>query len=142
LFEGQEAAIGVKDQALVRVLPTLSADQRHITVQMDLDLKNLQTEPPLDEIKLAVTAKVPDQRTVAIVAGTRLADVRTETSSPLARVPYVNRLVRTVGYSREAVKVIVLLTPRIVREEESAEVRPLRGRIQAQDDGKFPLIVR
>jgi hypothetical protein len=110
---------------------------------MDLHLNNLELEQPIDDIKLAVVAKVPDQRTVAIVAGTRLAEVvRAETPTPWSRIPYVNRLVRNVGYSRDTMKVVVLLTPRVVREEEAAEVRPLRTPLEAKDNGKFPLIKR
>jgi hypothetical protein len=135
MFDGQEAKIGGGFEA--RLLPAISLDQRHVTLQAEIS----QTNPSYPEIKLAVVAKVPDQRTVAIVAGTMMTEVRTETASPLlSRIPYVNRLARNVGWSRDSVRVIVLLTPRIIREEESADVQPLRTRFQAEDNGKFPLI--
>ena len=136
MFDGQEATVGAGFEA--RLLPTISADRRHVTVQAEIN----QTTPASGEIKLAVVAKVPDQRTVAIVAGTMMAEVRTETASPLlSRIPYVNRLARNVGYSRDSVRMIVLLTPRIIREEETADVQPLRTKFQAEDNGKFPLIL-
>jgi hypothetical protein len=118
-----------------RFLPTISKDRRHVCVQAEI------SQP---EFILAVLAKVPKQRTVAVVAGTAFAEVRTETTrSPLSRIPYVNRLVRSGGCSRDSVKLIVLLTPRIVGAEETvetAEVQPLRIRFQAEDNGKFPLV--
>lgn len=136
MFDGQEAKVGGDFHA--RFLPTISTDRRHVTLQAEIS----QKQPSSTEIKLAIVAKVPDQRTVAILAGTVMAEVlRTETTSPLSRVPYVNRLVRNVGYSRESARLIVLLTPRIIREEEMVEVVPLRTKMQAEDNGKFPVII-
>jgi type II secretory pathway component GspD/PulD (secretin) len=154
--DGKPAMVSKNEKGFLgtqaRFLPTISADRRHVTLQAEINEKSRREpaatadgkmQPAFNELKLAVVAKVPDQRTVAILAGTMIADVlRSETSSPLlSRIPYVSRLVRTAGYSRESVKLIVLLTPRIIREEEMAEVGPLRAKIQAHDNGKFPLIV-
>ena len=137
--EGKPAMTSKNDKVFLgtqaRFLPTISKDGQHVTVQAEI------SQP---EFKLAVVAKVPKQRTVAIVAGTAVVEERTETTSPLlGRIPYVSRLVRNVGWSRDSVKLIVLLTPRIVGAEEraeTAEVQPLRGGFQAADNGKFPLI--
>jgi type II secretory pathway component GspD/PulD (secretin) len=151
--DGKPAMITKKELVYLgpkaRFLPTISKDQRLVTLQVEISCKSRANEevktpnqqPSFDEFKLAVVAKVPDRRTVAILAGTTTAEVRTETASPLSRIPYVSRLVRNVGYSRESMKLIVLLTPRIVREEEIAEVQPLRTKMQAEDNGKFPLIL-
>lgn len=146
LFDGQDATVSGGVQA--RLLPTISADRRHVTVQAELSQKNQSDvdgkiqpyDPTLNDFKLAVVAKVPDQRTVAILAGTVTTEVRTE-YSPVSRIPYVNRLFRNVGWSRDSVRLIVLMTPRIIREEEMTEVQPLRTKIQAEDNGKFPLIL-
>ncbi len=136
--EGKPAMTSKNDKVFLgtqaRILPTISVDRRHVSVQAEI------SQP---EFKLAVVAKVPKQQTVAIVAGTAFAEVITETPSSLSRIPYVNRLVRTVGWSRDSVKLIVLLTPRIVGTEETVEtveVQPLRIGFQAEDNSKFPLI--
>jgi type II secretory pathway component GspD/PulD (secretin) len=145
LFDGQVATAGWGIQA--RLLPAISADRRYVTVQTEISRVNQRDAdilpPGINKLKLAVAAKVPDQRTVAILAGTALAEIRVETPSLLSSVPYVSRLVHNVGISREPVMTIVLLTPRIVREEDAgdvSEVRPLRNGIQAEENGRFPLI--
>jgi type II secretory pathway component GspD/PulD (secretin) len=125
-----------------RFLPAISTDRRSVTLQAEISQTgHREFDSKAPEFKLAIVAKVPDGRTVAILAGSMLAEVRTESASPLSRIPYVNRLVRNVGYSRETVKVIVLLTPRIIREEEPVDVQPLRTKMQPEDNGKFPLIL-
>lgn len=99
-------------------------------------------KPTFHEIKLAVAAKIPDQRTIAIHAGKVLTEVRTESSVPiLSRVPYVNRLFRNQAFGREAASLIILLTPRIITEPETAHVERLRGGIQFEDNGQFPIIM-
>jgi hypothetical protein len=99
-------------------------------------------KPTFNEIKLAVAAKVPDQRTIAIHAGKVLTEVRTESSTPiLSRVPYVNRLFRNQAFGRETTSLIILLTPRIITEPETVHIERLRGGIHAEDNGQFPIIM-
>jgi type II secretory pathway component GspD/PulD (secretin) len=66
-------------------------------------------------------------------AGKRLVETRTEFGPPpvLNRIPYVNRLFRTVGYGREAMNVIVLVTPRVIVQTE-AEVGITQPRLEHQ----------
>jgi hypothetical protein len=137
-----------------RYLATIATDRRHVTLQAEVSMKSLAEPVPtgavaqpasFNDIKVAVTAKVPDERTVAIMAGTILLEEIREEYSPLGRtlgrIPYLSRLCRTVGYSRESARQIVLVTPRIVREQETVDVQPLRTKIEPENDGKFPLIL-
>jgi hypothetical protein len=139
LYEGQVARdFGVGLQA--SCLPTISADRRHITVQTEIWLA--KEKPSLNEQALAFAAKVPDRTTVAILAEKIVSEERRVEVTPMSRIPYVGRMFRNVGYGRDTMAKIVLLTPRIIREQEAevVEVQPLRSGIQPQKDGKFPLI--
>jgi type II secretory pathway component GspD/PulD (secretin) len=102
-------------------------------------------KPTFTELKVAVAAKIPDQRTIALRSGTILQEKRTESAVPvLSRVPYVNRMFRTTAYGRDAATVVFLVTPRILAESELETVRVerLRNGIQAEDDGLFPILPR
>lgn len=141
-LDGQEAAI-VAGAVQARFLPRISGDGRCVTLRAEIGCKDWPiAEPtsPCTGFSLAVHAKVPDQRTIAVTAKTVTNDVLEEFSPHpfLARIPCVNRLVRTVGYSRETVKIIVLLTPRVVHDGEVAEVEPLRGGIRGDENRRFP----
>jgi hypothetical protein len=158
--------VGVKS----RFLPTISSDRKHVTLQAEIVVKNLLSEPavmtmalpvgfdasgqPKDfvkatvqkpsftEVKVALKAKIPDQRTLAIVAGKVLVDQR-NVSGPqfLSKIPYISRLYRNQAFSRDVTTVVFALSPRIVAEPETVQVERLRGGIQASDDGLFPLIL-
>jgi hypothetical protein len=151
VYDGQEYKTGgVLSAPSCRIQPTISKDRQHVTLQAVIENKcEKENEKPAEgpvicdfDFKLAVTAKVPDQRTVAFLAGTTSIDVKTEESPAiLSRIPYANRLVRNVGYSKQSMRVIVLLSPRILREEEVLEVRPFNGTFQPPADGKFPLML-
>src|SRR5262249_23557251 len=124
-------------------LPTISADRKYITVQTEILLRNevgpialepvsmpgplaedgkpngkkavqvSMQKPAFAEIKLAVAAKVPDQRTIAFHMGKIVTEVRTE-PPVLSKIPYVNRLFRNQANGREATSLVILLTPRII----------------------------
>ena len=56
---------------------------------------------------------------LALPVGAALRETRQEFAVPiLSRIPYVNRLFKTVGYGRETEKVFLLLTPRVIVEED------------------------
>ncbi len=134
IFDGQEATAAGTIEAKLR--PTISADGRYVTLQARVSCRQgSEFAQTGNNFSLAVSAKVPDRHTIAITAGTKTIESRVESppSSAVARIPYVNRLFRSVGYNRETVKVVVLLTPLIVRDEEAADVRPLVGELRTND---------
>src|SRR5262249_22724424 len=125
--------------------PVVSADGR--SVQMELQAKHtkLDRTTPTVPVKIMVpqgpdtepftvvlqrprvttgererSSKPADGRPAMFHAGRRLVEVRTEYGPPsaLSRIPYVNRLFRNVGYGREAMNVIVLVTPRVIVQPE------------------------
>ena len=52
----------------------------------------------------------------------RLAEGRSEFGVPLlSKVPYINRLFRNVGIGRETESLMMMVTPRIIIQEEEEE---------------------
>jgi hypothetical protein len=67
---------------------------------------------PEREVNFDRTLSIPQGQTAYILAGTRLVTGRNEYGPPvLSKIPYVNRLVKNVGYGRQMEHVAVLLTP-------------------------------
>ena len=124
--------------------PIVSADRRCVQVDLALDKTDVATpivqkpiaipcmgdeeKAPLQQIvqcatinKQGVQARVtiPDGSTALIGGWKETSAVRSECrSSILSRIPYLNRLFKTVGYGQEERQVFVLVTARIVMQEE------------------------
>jgi general secretion pathway protein D len=68
------------------------------------------------------TVSVPDGGTVLLGGIKRLREGRNERGIPiLAKVPYVSRLFRNVGIGRDAQSLMMMVTPRIIIQEEEEE---------------------
>ena len=62
---------------------------------------------------------VPDGGTVLMGGVKRMREGRTEQGVPfLSNVPYVNRLFKNVGIGRETESLMMMVTPRIIIQEE------------------------
>jgi type II secretory pathway component GspD/PulD (secretin) len=82
-------------------------------------------QPRVHKLSVEKTFAVPDGRTMVVDGGTRTRELRTEYGPPiLSKIPYVSRLFRNVGYSRETERVLVLVTPRIISGEEEEQKKP------------------
>ena len=70
------------------------------------------------------TVSVPDGGTILLGGIKRLSEGRNEQGVPvLSKVPYINRLFRNVGIGRETTSLMMMVTPRIIiQEEEEANV--------------------
>jgi type II secretory pathway component GspD/PulD (secretin) len=103
----------------VKVMVPQSTDTEPLTVVLQ--------RPRVTTVELERSFKIADGQTAMFHAGKRLVETRTEYGPPpaLSRIPYVNRLFRNVGYGREAMSVIVLVTPRVIIQPE-AEVSQRR----------------
>ena len=67
---------------------------------------------------------IPDGGTVLLSCGKKVSQARTECCPPcLSEIPYLNRLFRSVGYCQETEHVFVLVTPRIIVQEEEEAAR-------------------
>ena len=62
---------------------------------------------------------VPDGGTVLLGGVKRLSEGRNEFGVPLlSKIPYVNRLFRNIGIGRETQSLMMMVTPRIIIQEE------------------------
>lgn len=75
--------------------------------------------PTLAIVSVTTTVSVPDGGTVLLGGVKRLAEGRNEFGVPLlSKLPYVNRLFRNVGIGRETQSLMMMVTPRIIIQEE------------------------
>ncbi len=64
------------------------------------------------------TLVIADGQSVILYAGAAEHDVRREFRPPvISKIPYVNRLYKNVGYGKETDHLLVVLTPRIIKED-------------------------
>jgi general secretion pathway protein D len=75
--------------------------------------------PSFSFITVTTTVSVPDGGTVLLGGIKRLSEGRSEFGVPiLSKVPYVNRLFKNVGIGRETQSLLMMVTPRIIIQEE------------------------
>jgi type II secretory pathway component GspD/PulD (secretin) len=84
-------------------------------------------QPSFSTIDVNTTVNIPDGGTVLLGGLKRLSEGRNEYGPPiLSKLPYINRLFKNVGYGREAESLMMMVTPRIIinEEEELRQVGP------------------
>jgi hypothetical protein len=124
MLDGQQAQIAVGGQensepSLRCVLrPSVSADRRFVRLKIEYR----QMAPGSAPLALKHESTIADGRTMVVPLGKVLAERREEEVNVLSKVPYVNRLVRNVGCAREARDVFLLVTPRVIVNEEEEQV--------------------
>ncbi|MCE9546448.1 MAG: hypothetical protein K8T25_13155 [Planctomycetia bacterium] len=103
-----------------------SADQGDTTSSSD----NTQTTTNGTTVQLptfifttvTTTVSVPDGGTVLLGGVKRLKEGRNEFGVPiLSKIPYIDRLFKNVGIGREAQSLMLMVTPRIIIQEEEEE---------------------
>ena len=78
--------------------------------------------PTYSYISVTTTVSVPDGGTVLLGGIKRLSEGRNEFGVPmLNKLPYVNRLFKNVGIGRETQSLMMMVTPRIIIQEEEEE---------------------
>ena len=76
-------------------------------------------QPNFNTISINTTVNVPDGGTVLMGGFKRLSEGRNEFGPPiLSKIPYINRLFKNVGYGRETESLLMMVTPRIIINEE------------------------
>lgn len=87
-------------------------------------------QPVFQTVGVQTTVVVPDGGTVLLGGLKRLSEGRNEFGPPiLSKIPYINRLFKNVGYGREAESILMMVTPRIIiNEEEEIEQTGVRSR--------------
>lgn len=78
--------------------------------------------PAFQFVAVVTTVSVPDGGTVLLGGIKRLSEGRNEVGVPLlSKIPYINRLFRNVGIGRETDSLMMMVTPRIIIQEEEEE---------------------
>lgn len=78
--------------------------------------------PTFSFVTVTTTVSVPDGGTVLLGGIKRLSEGRNEFGVPiLNKIPYVNRLFQNVGIGRETQSLMMMVTPRIIIQEEEEE---------------------
>ena len=78
--------------------------------------------PVLASLSVSTTVSVPDGGTILLGGIKRLSEARQETGTPiLNKIPYINRLFMNTAIGRDTSSVMMMVTPRIVIQEEEEE---------------------
>ena len=78
--------------------------------------------PTFSFVTVTTTVSVPDGGTVLLGGIKRLSEGRTEYGVPiLDEIPYLNRLFKNVGIGRETSSLMMMVTPRIIIQEEEED---------------------
>ena len=78
--------------------------------------------PTFSFVTVTTTVSVPDGGTVLLGGIKRLSEGRNEFGVPiLNKMPYINRLFKNVGIGRETQSLMMMVTPRIIIQEEEEE---------------------
>jgi general secretion pathway protein D len=78
--------------------------------------------PAFQFVTVVTTVSVPDGGTVLLGGIKRLSEGRNEFGVPLlSKVPYINRLFRNIGIGRDTDSLMMMVTPRIIIQEEEEE---------------------
>jgi general secretion pathway protein D len=78
--------------------------------------------PSFSFVSVTTTVSVPDGGTVLLGGIKRLSEGRNEFGVPiLSKLPYVSRLFKNVGIGRETQSLMMMVTPRIIIQEEEEE---------------------
>ncbi len=75
--------------------------------------------PTFTYTTVSTTVSVPDGGTVLLGGIKRLSEGRNERGVPmLSKIPYLNRLFKNVGIGRDTQSLMMMVTPRIIIQEE------------------------
>jgi type II secretory pathway component GspD/PulD (secretin) len=84
-------------------------------------------QPAFSNVAVNTTVNVPDGGTVLLGGLKRMSEGRNEFGPPvLSKIPYIDRLFKNVGYGRETESLMMMVTPRIIINEEE-ELRQVPG---------------
>jgi general secretion pathway protein D len=80
-------------------------------------------QPTFTTISINTTVNVPDGGTVLLGGLKTLSEGRNEYGPPiLGKIPYLSRLFRNTAYGRESQSLMIMVTPRIIINEEEEQV--------------------
>ncbi len=104
--------------------PTTGTNSAGGTSTTNLSVGNITVQQPVVErILVQTTVSVPDGGTVLLGGIKRLREGRNEAGVPiLGQIPYISRLFKNTGVGRETESLMLMVTPRIIIQEEEEEL--------------------
>jgi general secretion pathway protein D len=92
----------------------LEVEQQGVTIQL----------PNFAFTTVNTVVQVPDGGSVLMGGLKRMSEARTERGVPfLSNIPYVNRLFKNVGIGRQTSNLMMMVTPRIIIQEEEEQIQ-------------------
>nr|MBA3313170.1 hypothetical protein [Planctomycetaceae bacterium] len=80
-------------------------------------------QPISSQFSISTTVSVPDGGTVLLGGVKRLREGRNMTGVPiLNKIPYISRLFKNSGVARQTESLMLMVTPRIIIQEEEEEL--------------------
>jgi general secretion pathway protein D len=102
--------------------PTDDTTSRAVDVETVTSGTTVQL-PTFAFVTVTTTVSVPDGGTILLGGIKRLSEGRSEFGVPiLSKIPYVNRLFKNVGIGRETQSLMMMVTPRIIIQEEEEQL--------------------
>jgi type II secretory pathway component GspD/PulD (secretin) len=81
-------------------------------------------QPTFTLVTIQTTVSVPDGGTVLLGGLKLMNEGRNEFGPPvLSKIPYLNRLWKNVGYGRDTSSLLIMVTPRIIINEEEEQIQ-------------------
>lgn len=119
-FVGSETTVSDTSQEGNQTTPT-NATKKNNKKETRREGTTVQL-PTFSYITVTTTVSVPDGGTVLLGGIKRLSEGRNEFGTPiLNKIPYINRLFKNVGIGRETQSLMMMVTPRIIIQEEEEE---------------------
>jgi type II secretory pathway component GspD/PulD (secretin) len=104
-------------------VPQLFNDNLPINPGQPVIFQMFFQQPTFETITVNTTVMVPDGGTVLLGGLKTMNEGRNEFGPPiLSKIPYVNRLFKNVGYGREGRSLMIMVTPRIIINEEEEQI--------------------
>jgi type II secretory pathway component GspD/PulD (secretin) len=80
-------------------------------------------QPVFEKVTVQSTVSVPDGGSILLAGVKRLREGRNMAGVPiLNKIPYISRLFKNTGVGRETVSLVLMITPRIIIQEEEEEL--------------------
>jgi len=100
-------------------LPSIFINNSGATPEPNRVVQMFFQQPGVSVIAIQTTVNVPDGGTVLLGGLKFMAESRNESGPPvLSKIPYVNRIFKNVGWGREGATLMLMVTPRIIINEE------------------------
>ncbi len=127
-FSGSRTTRNASDSLLQDLLGQAGIGNGNLQELETVDEGTTIQLPVISFTTVNTVVSVPDGGTVLMGGIKRMSEGRTERGVPfLSNVPYVNRLFKNVGIGRQTQNLMMMVTPRIIiqEEEENIQVGPI-----------------